>query len=310
MMVEVPKGEKQIREVMARLLDHPFVRDNTRRARAAKERGDELSPTNTEPWQAIGEKYTAASLCFGSLLADGRAILSWASNEHRRQQIHPGREGVRIATAQTYLWREAMRDLAIAAPLPTHKIARDLLPHPAMFWSWETAHGDDNRLTDWLGLFEAGDQIDLIWNATEQGGDDVRIVLCRGTIRFGQVWPTDFADDRRGMIEIVLKLCAFLKSAVTEAKPERLPRAQRRELQREERPEEPVSVVKLRRRYGREGDGAEGRDVEWKHQWWVTGHYRAQWYPSLNAHKVIWLAPYVKGPRDKPLLEHVYSVER
>jgi hypothetical protein len=34
----------------------------------------------------------------------------------------------------------------------------------------------------------------------------------------------------------------------------------------------------------------------------VRGHWRNQWYPSLNARRPLWIAPYLKGPDDAPLL--------
>jgi hypothetical protein len=34
----------------------------------------------------------------------------------------------------------------------------------------------------------------------------------------------------------------------------------------------------------------------------VRGHWRNQWYPSLNAHRQRWISPYVKGPEDEELV--------
>jgi hypothetical protein len=57
-----------------------------------------------------------------------------------------------------------------------------------------------------------------------------------------------------------------------------------------------VTVVTLRRtkRQGGEGDA----EVEWTHRWVVGGHWRNQWYPTLDAHRQIWIADFVKGPED------------
>jgi hypothetical protein len=54
-------------------------------------------------------------------------------------------------------------------------------------------------------------------------------------------------------------------------------------------------------------------DIEWTHRWIVRGHWREQWIPSRNAHEPRWIAPYVKGPEDKPLVvadKTVYAVVR
>lgn len=61
-----------------------------------------------------------------------------------------------------------------------------------------------------------------------------------------------------------------------------------------------VVVVRLRRPQSRPTD--EHRSVEWDHQWVVSGHWRNQWYPSLGAHRQIWISAHVKGPEDKELM--------
>lgn len=63
-----------------------------------------------------------------------------------------------------------------------------------------------------------------------------------------------------------------------------------------------VTVITLRKPkpvYGKDHIAA---FVDWDHRWLVAGHWRKQWYPSLNAHRQIWINPFVKGPEDKPLV--------
>jgi hypothetical protein len=71
-------------------------------------------------------------------------------------------------------------------------------------------------------------------------------------------------------------------------------------------------VMRLRRvHHAHDGESGEGR--EWNYQWLVRGHWRKQWFPSRSAHVPVWIAPYVKGPEDKPLkpvLPTVVSVSR
>ena len=54
------------------------------------------------------------------------------------------------------------------------------------------------------------------------------------------------------------------------------------------------------------------RIKEYSHRWQVSGHYRNQYYPSTGEYKRIMIKPYVKGPKDKPLIvkERVYKVTR
>lgn len=60
-----------------------------------------------------------------------------------------------------------------------------------------------------------------------------------------------------------------------------------------------VKLVKLRRAKSKASEDT--REVEWKNRWLVDGHWRDQWYPSLNVHRQIWISSYVKGPEDKEL---------
>jgi hypothetical protein len=46
------------------------------------------------------------------------------------------------------------------------------------------------------------------------------------------------------------------------------------------------------------GDGAA---IDWQYQWLVRGHWRQQFYPSAGRHVPRWIAPYVKGPHDRPM---------
>jgi hypothetical protein len=72
-----------------------------------------------------------------------------------------------------------------------------------------------------------------------------------------------------------------------------------------------VTVLKLRRtRHRHEDDEViDGEGVVWTHRWAVSGHWRAQWYPTLKTHRQLWIAPYIKGPDDKPFVPKRRAVE-
>jgi hypothetical protein len=83
---------------------------------------------------------------------------------------------------------------------------------------------------------------------------------------------------------------------------EQVPRAYRKDAKRHGLDRDKVTVIKLRREhkpdlFGPEEDG-EGR---YSHRWITRGHWRQQWYPSLQTHRQIWINPYVKGPEGAPL---------
>lgn len=74
-----------------------------------------------------------------------------------------------------------------------------------------------------------------------------------------------------------------------------------------------INVVQLRRRAAAHAEGHGETDVEWGCQWIVNGHWRQQWYPSIQRHQAVWILPYIKGPEDKPLRPHrtrVFAVVR
>lgn len=80
----------------------------------------------------------------------------------------------------------------------------------------------------------------------------------------------------------------------------------RRQLRRHDLADAPTlhttTFVTLRRRATRPGDPEPADTVAWSHRWLVSGHWRDQYYPSSDEHHTIWIAPYVKGPDDLPLV--------
>lgn len=65
-------------------------------------------------------------------------------------------------------------------------------------------------------------------------------------------------------------------------------------------PEDGIRVVTLRRPTQEQTGGS--RLVEWSCRWVVSGHWREQWYAKSEEHRPVWIAPYPKGPADKPLV--------
>lgn len=65
-----------------------------------------------------------------------------------------------------------------------------------------------------------------------------------------------------------------------------------------------VRVIDL----GGSNSAGDGTGREYHHRWVVNGHWRNQWYPSLEDHRPVWISPYTKGPEDAPFLtgEKVY----
>ena len=82
---------------------------------------------------------------------------------------------------------------------------------------------------------------------------------------------------------------------------ERAPRPERRRTERAGLPERDVRVVRLRRGTGSGGSG-DGAGREYRHRWAVRGHWRNQWYATIQDHRPKWIMPHVKGPDGAPLI--------
>lgn len=78
------------------------------------------------------------------------------------------------------------------------------------------------------------------------------------------------------------------------------PRFTKRRLQRAKMEQGGITVVTLRRK--KPHHEGESNPVDWQSRWIVSGHWRNQWFPTLQAHRQIWINEYVKGPDDKPLV--------
>ena len=66
-------------------------------------------------------------------------------------------------------------------------------------------------------------------------------------------------------------------------------------------PDTEVVIVRLRGEEQPRKDPT-GEEANYSHRFIVGGHWRNQWYPSEKVHRQIRIAPYVKGPEDKPLI--------
>jgi hypothetical protein len=265
--------------------------------------------TIAHPWEAIGHRMWAAMLCV--LGAQGKMKVYGThedSNAHMMTMI-----GGLLSEATVYLWSPEIEKLANAAPLPKHVLSRTILSSPTMFWSISKP----TTGTSWTALIHAISDVIVVGEGVDESSE-----TCLGVraVRYGDTWPNDFNDhaDQLEKIGMILKRCAFLNSPYVMTAPHKMPRHVRRQAERagedvREHADEPVHVVKLRRlqmRKPQQGAQQHTGGVEWKHHWWVNAFYRAQWYPSEQAHKVIWIEPFLKGDLSKPLLEKVYAVVR
>ena len=132
----------------------------------------------------------------------------------------------------------------------------------------------------------------------------------------GRQWPSGdmTTTAERPMVDRLLQMLSFLASRwVDLRRVAPRPDHQTRRLARAgvSLPEPDVIVVQLRAPVPPSHQEREpGTERDWHFRWMVRGHHRAQWYPSLNAHKVVWIAPHLKGPAEAPLKPQLYAVVR
>lgn len=151
---------------------------------------------------------------------------------------------------------------------------------------------DNGRLERSLGPY-VFDGHQVITCHPEQGGPKVQ------KFHGGDTWRAQRGDMFRA-------LCYLLRQRVAEETVAHVDRAARRRMAREGKEPPPVRVIAIR---GASAHGGGDGSREYVHRWIVRGHWRRQWYPSIQSHRPIWITPYVKGPEDAPLLggEKVYT---
>lgn len=222
-----------------------------------------------------------------------------------------------LRSATPYLWLHKLTLVAAGARLPRHVISRDVLPEPRMVWMFETALPvlPDATISG-LFLEDTVEGVEVSGITLQPEGR----LLVRGPalITYGATFPDDFREDEIGtkfVAESVLAMLAFLRSRHIVVTSRRRERADRRRLAKAGRDDEAdaeAKFVELRRPelLDRQRDDREKAEpMPWSHRW-VIGHPHAQWYPSLGAHRLTFIAPYIKGPDDKPLWPRAFRVSR
>lgn len=104
------------------------------------------------------------------------------------------------------------------------------------------------------------------------------------------------------MLATLMCMWLLMNQPIVATEEQPLPRQTRRRLERAGSPVPKVRVVRLRqaRRPGPEQADA-GRTYT-NRRWIVRGHWRDQWFPSLERHRPIYIPAHIKGPDGAPLI--------
>lgn len=73
-----------------------------------------------------------------------------------------------------------------------------------------------------------------------------------------------------------------------------------------------ITYVTLRRNSATSKEREGNDEFEYSHRFMVKGFWKHQWYPSKGEHHLIWIDPYIKGPKHKPLIikDKIYKLIR
>lgn len=276
------------------------------------------APRITQPWQVLAEQKM-----YNLLFLLGRVEPIGHSYDFPDAQAYNIVMGGLLSSAKTFLWSKKIFDMLKEYPLPDHVLGSDLLPFPITYHSLEVAY-DMKFIGTGMAGFKQSAKLDsdgmlllpTVWGImlctflTEEGNDQKKYVISI-PIPFGKKYPSDFDESHAKSVRQILSMLAFLRSPYTDLDKRKIPRPFRRrgdcapaDIERR------INVVVLRSETKSAIKDYALADIERKHQWWVRGHFRAQWYASKKSHEVIWIAPHLKGPSHAPILEKVYSVVR
>jgi hypothetical protein len=133
----------------------------------------------------------------------------------------------------------------------------------------------------------------------------------------GECWADPNLSSEYDLMEpvrVIHSLWMLLQQRIAIKEHLALNRATRRQWSREHETAPPPSIIVVRLRRPSNPDGSESvsTPVDWSHRWMVDGHWRNQFYPSTGDHQPTWIAPFIKGPGDKPLVlkDRVYTFVR
>jgi hypothetical protein len=207
----------------------------------------------------------------------------------------------RNLVVRAFGWNTA--DVTFTDPTSPDEGERD---RAALMLAWTDPRDPrDHAYTDWKGTADDPDRSIL------EAPSGLLSMLCG-------VWPLNKEWDRdanaAGIGPFWLTFLRFLATPWIATDPYTPERHQGKRALRQLEHVPKINVVQLRRRRETPASSEPGTigNVDWSHRWIVSPHWRDQWYPSLNCHKPILIAEYIKGPEHLPLVvnDRVFSVER
>lgn len=112
--------------------------------------------------------------------------------------------------------------------------------------------------------------------------------------------------------EFLEGICILLEEKIARMSEVRMPRSFRRTIKGLHGNENELIRVLHLRAFENEDPSwhGEGTPFEYAHRFIVRGHIRNQYFPSTKDHRLIWIDPFMKGPKDAPLVETIKVLKR
>lgn len=262
----------------------------------------------------LGEQRNAAFIALaGKYEMDGFREATDAQLQRAQPAI-----GYALRHSVPFMWTHEMRMVSLGYNLPAHVTGPGAFPHLMSWWSYETAIGYDNGYQADGHLIARNSELRAAglnmtsegWTLFEFGSRGPDIRTARPTLTL--VWSIPDGTDSAvlGDHGAILGMAAFLNSHAVEVAKQRPGDTDTRWRGRRVGDPASLNVVMLRSTVREAVATERGQGPAWKQRWLVRGHLRAQWYPSLKSHKIVWIAPYLKGPEDAPVKVPIYRVAR
>lgn len=223
---------------------------------------------------------------------------------------------------EPYYWDDAIVDAIATTDVPEHVFSRSALNgKSAMWWTYRVARniGTDEEPIDidCILLLDYGSHFQE-WTLGAGIVDDsgIRKNFFTGhTYKYGTQVPRTSLQDtpQPGIPAGTSAALAFLASPFIPKDTQRIRRQERRRIARAgiRTAQETCTFITLRRpRTEAPTEAEDGEEKRYIHRWIVSGHFRNQWYPRDEAHRLIWIAPHIKGPDGAPMIKHVFRVAR
>lgn len=223
-----------------------------------------------------------------------------------------------MINAVPYVWANEMFRLVVEVNVPRHTI-QARVPFPAVWFTFKNAvtmnldqcyKQSKETYADGILVIQLADRLRIAVVGTNT---DSRLPFCLLMDVFqGAIFPDEVPPVCRQTAQYVLSCLSFINSPFIVLEKRMMCRQARRRIGIPTVAAESNAVrfITLRSPLYKRDHQESHSDVDWKFRWLVRGHHRAQWCPSTRDHKLMWIAPYVKGPEGLPMKTAAYKVVR